>query len=103
MRLDKVVREVKRWVGRFDYVGSFRAGASADGGRFIEFVARTTKTRASSMVTRIRLIVADAAKDRQFTVLKRLDGDPPATRDDLATWHIVVQFKSTRRIEKEAA
>ncbi len=103
MRLDAVIREVRRWVSRFDYVENLRVGAYADGGRFVEFVARTTKTRASSIVTRVGLIVADVAKDRKFTVLKRLDGDSPATRDDLATWHIVVQFKSTRRVEGRAA
>ncbi len=103
MRLDSVVREVKRWVLEYDYCQNFRAGVSVDGGRFIEFVARTTKTRASSMVTRIGLIVSDVAGGRKFIVMKRLVGDAPATRDALATWCIAVQFKASRRLEKRAA
>lgn len=103
MRLDKVVREVRGWIERFDYIGNFNVGNEVGGDRYVEFTARTTKTRASSIVTRVRLIVQDVVSDRPFQVLKRLEGSSPATRDDLATWHIVVRFSSLRGLDKRAA
>jgi hypothetical protein len=53
--------------------------------------ARTTKTRASSMVGRFKLIIAELADHRPFTIRKRLCSMPPRRREDLANWDIIVE------------
>src|SRR5665213_3388330 len=89
MRIEEAVREVKRWVEKYDYCSNVEVGA-AKNLKFVKFSARTTTTRASSMVTRIKHIVQDAVDGRGFGVSKELVGLPPETRADLASWAITV-------------
>lgn len=84
---------MKRWIAKYDYCGNVEVDESVVvPGRYIKFTARTTKTRASSMVTRIRHIVSDVIQDRTFEVTKQLEGDAPKTRADLASWSIIIFF-----------
>lgn len=59
----------------------------------VEFTAITTKTRASSMVTRLSLLALGlTGETRFFSVEKELLTEPPKTRDALATWRITVRI-----------
>jgi len=101
MRIEQAVKGVKHWIEKYDYCSNLESGTSADG-HYVRFLARTTKTRASSIVTRIAHIVQDAVEDRKFDVFKQLDGPPPEARADLASWTIIVRLP-TRSLHREAA
>lgn len=95
MRISEVVSEVKRWTSKYDYVGEFTV--HSEGGKLLSFPARTTKTRASSMVFRIGLIVDEIAGSREFSVAKILEGPAPQNRAELANWRIEVLFPTTKK------
>lgn len=104
MKTELAVREIKRWISKFDYVHNLEIGdAKVARGKCVKFVARTTKTRASSIVSRIEHIVFDVVEDRAFTVIKTLQGLKPATRGDLADWSIEVFIPTARSPLKAAA
>lgn len=101
MRIDQAVRGVKHWLEKYDYCSNIESGTSLNNGvtgKYVKFLARTTRTRASSIVTRIQHIVEDAVEDRGYSVSKQLEGEEPATRADLASWTITVflPLRSTR-------
>ena len=54
----------------------------------VSFVVRTTKTRASHIVTRLRLMLDSLGGSRHFYVSKLLASSPPKLREELATWEI---------------
>jgi FAD synthase len=69
----------------------------------VEFEARTTKTRASSMVTRVRLIANEVVVGPDFTVGKELLSEPPADRSALATWRVFVKIAIRKKKLEEVA
>ena len=91
MNANKVASEVARWVehyGFVPYVSKKRVGDSY----LVELTTITTTTRASSMVTRLRLLSLEIAGESQFSVGKELVTEAPTTRDSLATWKITVSI-----------
>lgn len=101
MRIEEAVREVKHWVEKYDYCSNLVVGATPKF-KFVKFSARTTRTRASSIVTRINHIIRDVVVDRGFEVRKELIGESPSTRADLASWAIVILLP-VRTMNREAA
>lgn len=104
MRIEEAVRGVKHWVEKYDYCSNLQSGVSLrDGktGKYVKFSMRTTRTRASSIVTRIQHIVRDAVPDRNFAVIKQLEGEEPDSRSSLASWTILVFLPL--RVAREAA
>ena len=95
MRLDDAVRAVKRWIEKYDYCHDLIV--DRESGRLLYFSAKTTTTRASSMVSRISTIVEEVLGEGNFEVFKVLVGDPPADRGDLANWEIAVHLPGSRR------
>jgi hypothetical protein len=91
MNASKLASEITKCVenyGFVPYVYKKKVGDSYS----VEFTTITTKTRASSIVTRLSLLSQElAGESRRFSVTKELMTDPPATRDDLATWRITVR------------
>jgi hypothetical protein len=71
------------------------------GGYEVSFCVNTTSTRSSSIVTRLKLIMGEAApSDRGIVVRKALDqGGYPKDRSELANWSIciVIPVKERRK------
>lgn len=97
MSASKLSREVSRWIKDYGFCERVEVGRTDDH-HVIEFEVRTTSTRASSMVTRIKLIVAELSSRSDVTVDKELMSRPPETRDALATWSIYVAIPVKRRL-----
>lgn len=89
MTANEVARAVKRWTESYHFCGDVEMHREF-AKYVVEFTARTTKTRASSMVTRVGLIVAEVIKEQEFEVGKELMSDPPKDRAALSTWRIYV-------------
>lgn len=107
-----IASEVKLWLERYQFQlngGKVRM-VRVSGAYQVDFTTRTTMTRASSMVTRIQLIVDDVLRDAgdgglalypDVEVNKNLLSAPPQARDDLADWHIWVNIPvKKKRTEK---
>lgn len=99
MRVSPLVREVERWIVEQGLGGKVQRISTADA-ELVLFEARTTKTRASSMVTRLELMVGNIVGCRNFRVGRDLVSDPPKDRSDLATWTVYVVVE---RKKKQAA
>ena len=101
MTSSKLHQKIKYWLQAHDYpyeVKSHRRGRSW----VSEFFATTTRTRASSMVTRIRLIAAEILGAAEFSVGKELVARPGKKREDLSEWRIFVEVAPrSRRSAKE--
>lgn len=89
MNSQKLFTDVKKWIKAYQFCGIVRSHRLGDY-NYVEFEAVTTKTRASTMVTRVGLIAQDivAGSGRRVIVGKELMSAPPSTRADLATWKI---------------
>ena len=97
MQSEELARKVSHWAKEYGFTGKVST-KKADGAWVIEFQARTTKTRASSMVTRLGLIVQElAGAAHQISTGKQLMSDPPSTREDLGTWRIFAEVPVLRR------
>ena len=97
MNASELSREISRWIREYQFCGKVRSRRT-EYQRIVEFEARTTKTRASSMVTRIKLIAAELAEGSDVVVDKDLVSEPPATRDALASWKIYAAIPIKRRL-----
>ena len=82
-------QEVLRWVKELRIAGKVFV-ARVDDKYVIDFFTTTTKTRASSMVTKLELLVAGMADGTPFSIGKELLSLPPANRADLASWRVFV-------------
>ena len=67
----------------------------------ISYEVRTTTTRASSLVTRIRLLVEEIVRPQPIVVDKVLLSDSPKERSTLATWMIFVKLSTKKGKRKE--
>jgi hypothetical protein len=56
----------------------------------IYLTMNTTKTRASCVVSRVKLLVDELAQGKKFYVDKVCLESPPKKRDDVRAWQIVV-------------
>lgn len=84
-----LARSIQHWVTTYNFCGEVEVARDTDK-HIVSFNARTTKTRASTMVTRVRLIVADLAKVPGIVVGKELISEAPENRSALASWRIFV-------------
>ena len=91
-----LARKVSHWTKSYGFVEEVRVGRSTDH-YSVEFEARTTKTRASTMVTRLQLM--SNALGPGAIASKELIGEPPANRAALSTWRITVSVSIQRRLE----
>ena len=89
MNASKLASEITKCVEDYGFVPHVHK-RRADDSYSVEFTTITTKTRASSIVTRLLLLSSELAGESPFSVDKGLMTDPPVTRDDLATWRITV-------------
>jgi len=89
MNASKLASEITKCVEDYGFVPHTTKRREMDS-YLVEFTVITTKTRASSIVTRLSLLSSELAGESPFSVNKELITDPPATRDDLATWRITV-------------
>ena len=97
MNTIELVRRISYWTKEYQFCGKVTSSRTDDH-YVVEFEARTTKTRASSMVTRIKLIAAELAEGSDVVVDKDLVSEPPATRDALASWKIYAAIPIKRRL-----
>jgi hypothetical protein len=98
MRLEKVVREVRRWSSKFDPESNIQTRKSADGEVVVSFVVRTTKSRASSIKTRLDLTLREVIPEEKFCSHPTLVGPPPEDRGSLSFWQINVRVFPSRRL-----
>ena len=100
MNANELSREISRWIREYQFCGKVRSRRT-EYQRIVEFEARTTKTRASSMVTRIGLIAMEVAATSRGKIFvgKELVSEPPATRDSLASWRIYATIPIGRRVD----
>ena len=97
MNTNELARRIGHWTREYQFCGEVSVSRIQDH-YVVEFEARTTKTRASSMVTRIKLIAADLAEGSDVVVDKDLVSESPATRDALASWKIYAAIPIKRRL-----
>lgn len=91
MSSQELAKKISYWIRTYSFCGEV-VTVKLDNNYFIQFEARTTKTRASSMVTRIKLISAEVILDVEFQVGKELLSEVPSDRSALATWKIFVRI-----------
>jgi hypothetical protein len=97
MNTVELVRRISYWTKEYQFCGKVSLKRVSDH-YVVAFEARTTRTRASSMVTRIKLIAAELAEGSDIVVDKDLVSEPPATRDALASWKIYAAIPIKRRL-----
>lgn len=100
MSSEELAKRVNHWIRTYHFCGEVTSGRT-DGYHYIQFEARTTSTRASSMVTRLKLMVSELVVGPEFEVSKRLIGQAPIERSSLATWQVYVRIFIRKR--KQAA
>lgn len=91
MTSNELARRISHWTKLYNFCEPVKV-RRADDSYSVEFEARTTKTRASSMVTRVELIAKGIASDVEFEAGKELLSEPPSDRASLATWRIYVRI-----------
>ena len=91
VRAQELARKISRSLGDLGFQGDVTTRRDGDS-LMLEFEARTTKTRASSVVTRLELMVTEATCGGKFLVGKRLISENPKERSSLATWTIFVSL-----------
>lgn len=91
-----LAKKMAAWIVRHRFCSEARVGRIGDD-YLVEFVSRTTKTRASSMVTRIGLIAAEVAAGAPIFVGKKLLSGPPRDRDDVVGWIVYVRVPIRKR------
>jgi len=96
-----LARRIAYWTKQHNFCGEVLTRRRLDQ-YTIEFVARTTKTRASSMVTRVKLIANEVLGGAQHTVDKQLLSDPPEDRASLSTWRIFIAIPIKKKELKAA-
>ena len=101
MSSGELARRISHWTREYNFCGNV-VTKRTDQHYVVEFVARTTKTRASSMVTRVSLIANEVIVGPDFVVGKELIGAPPLDRASLASWRIFVNIM-IRKKKAEAA
>jgi len=101
MSSGELAKRVGHWLREYDFCSPVVSGR-VDDEYVVSFEARTTKTRASSIVTRVGLIAEEVAEGRDYVNGKELVGDPPEDRSGLATWRIYVKIPIRRRKEVAA-
>ena len=93
-----LARKIADWIPRSGLATRGSVGVSRFAGTHVVlFEVRTTKTRASSIVTRLGLAIASMANGHEFSVDKEVDGDLPRYREDLATWKIEARVRPQQR------
>jgi hypothetical protein len=98
----QLARDIARWIKPYPFCGHVSVAWQLES-YSISFEARTTKTRASSIVTRIRLIAANLADESRCRVEKQLWSEAPRKREDLATWMICATVSAKRRLAPRSA
>jgi hypothetical protein len=101
MSSGELAKRISHWLREYDFCSPVVSGRAGND-HVVAFTARTTKTRASSIVTRICLIAEEIASGREFEAGKELVGDPPEDRAGLASWRIYVRVPVRRRSEAAA-
>ncbi len=98
MSASELAKKIKYWA-EFKFCDKVLLYKTSDC-YLVEFETRTTMSRASSMVTRIRLIAQDASSSTKVYAGKKLVSEPPAAREDLASWiiFVVVPIRGRPRI-----
>ncbi len=101
MTTQSLASRIKHWTKTYSFCNTVEVKNRPDQVR-IEFEARTTKTRASSIVTRIRLITREViGETAEYSVDKELCSEAPNDRASLATWKVFVAI--TKRKVPHAA
>ncbi len=102
MSSEDLARKIAHWTKLYQFCGAVSTRRT-ESHYVVEFLARTTKTRASSMVTRVKLIVDEVAGVKtprtEFIVGKELLSPPPSDRASLATWRVYVSIAIKKRLE----
>lgn len=96
MYANDLARTIAHWTREHQFCGEVSVHRRDDS-YVVAFEARTTKTRASSMVTRLKLIVDELVHGMPVSVGKDLVSVAPRSRDDLASWKIFVIVPVRRR------
>jgi FAD synthase len=91
MSSKELADKIGHWTQTYNFCGEV-SSSRTDTHHVIQFEARTTKTRASSMVTRVKLMANEVIVGYDFSVSKELLSDPPRDRAALATWRISVKI-----------
>jgi len=91
MYANDLARAIAHWARAYQFCGEVNLSREDDL-YIVAFEARTTKTRASSMVTRLKLIVGEVAQGAATVVDKELVSNPPKSRDAIASWKIFVNI-----------
>lgn len=99
MNSNEVAKEVSHWARMYQFSGEVKHEKSPESHK-IHFEARTTSTRASTMVTRLRLIVHDINDSPDILVGKELISARPENRAALASWRIYVSVPIRRTPRK---
>lgn len=87
MRASESSRKILHWIKQYDFSKHVFLKRTQHY-MIIEFDVRTTKTRASTIVTRLKLLVWEISEKSDICVSKELTSAPPKSRGELASWRI---------------
>ena len=101
MSAAELATKVAYWVSAYPFCSSVTVH-DVPGYCRILFTTFTTKSRASSIVTRLGLIVAELAGDRKYVIGKEPVSDQPLkmARDAIREWRIFVDVPKRTRKEQ---
>ena len=102
MRFRDLVKEIEHWIEEQKFGESVWVREAAEC-TILGFDIRTTKTRASSIVTRLDLMIKDISREHEFRVGHQLVSEGPKDRDDLATWTVFTVVGKARKKQEVAA
>lgn len=101
MNTATLARRIAHWTRTYPFPVKV-ISEKTEKGFTVYFEYRTTKTRASSMVTRVQLIANEVLMGIEFSVEKQLVSEPPPTRESLATWKIEVSIPFLKEARRAA-
>lgn len=97
MTANELAKKISHWLGGYGFCGEV-VTENVPNSYVVQFEARTTKSRASSMVTRVGLIASEVLGSCRFEVGKSRMGEPPLSREALSTWKIFVEVKKKGKL-----
>jgi archaellin len=100
VRANELTRRIAKWLGESHLSDDVQIGKTEDR-RYVYFDVVTTRTRASSIVTRVKLIVEEIAGKVDVDVSKTCIGCVPENRSSLTTWRVMVFWQAVKRNSKK--
>jgi hypothetical protein len=94
VRIEQSARKLAASIRELGFAAKVRVEKSRSGLWRVWFNTTTTKTRASSMASRIRLLAFEISSNTPVSIDKILIGSRPRKREDITSWEISANFQN---------